>query len=145
MCLAWLPSFFTRRNLLTWTVFLERSFWEPHKHISGDLFLHGNMESIKFWLRILNSEVSKWSNWSYVQKQGGAGGGLVGNPWWTTFGVMLLLLGLGPWWCSSPWREGSPALCTILPTDEKTGGASTSPGGIQVFLLIHLPFFPRLG
>uniref|UniRef100_A0A3Q1M3B1 von Willebrand factor A domain containing 7 n=1 Tax=Bos taurus TaxID=9913 RepID=A0A3Q1M3B1_BOVIN len=29
--------------------------------------------------------------------QGGAGGGLVGNPWWTTFGVMLLLLGLGPW------------------------------------------------
>lgn len=29
--------------------------------------------------------------------QGGAGSGLVGNPWWTTFGVMLLLLGLGPW------------------------------------------------
>lgn len=29
--------------------------------------------------------------------QGGAWGGLLGNPWWTTFVGMLLLLSLGPW------------------------------------------------
>ncbi|XDA87422.1 hypothetical protein R6Z07M_016782 [Ovis aries] len=36
-------------------------------------------------------------HFSTLVTQGEAGGELAGHPWWITFGVMLLLLGLGPW------------------------------------------------
>lgn len=35
-------------------------------------------------------------HFSTLVTQGEAGGDLAGHPWWITFGVMLLLLGLGP-------------------------------------------------